>query len=290
MSCGKHLMEQRFALAALLLGLSFDSALAQQPNVEARLRETCGNDYAMYCRGVPPGGGRIIGCLRQNMARLSPPCQQTMVALGGGQPPMGGPPPMAPAAGGPRPLPPPPGPPPPGALPPAPAKTARPLPAAPPPPTEAQLAAINKACEADFAQKCAGIAPGGQEAMACLLHNANEASPACQDAMAVLPPPPPAAAAPAAHPPARPHPAAAAPPPPPYPPAAMGPPPGAVVVAPPPAMVGPTPVQIAIRACDPDAHRLCPVVPGGGNVLSCLLQSIRAVSPRCRQALALLPR
>lgn len=163
MSCGKLLMEQRFALAALLLALSFNSTLAQQPVGD--FRQACGNEYAAYCARVPPGGGRIIGCLRANMARLGPVCQQALATLAGG-----------------------------------------PLPAGP------------------------------------------------------------AVAAPVA------------------------PPPGAVVVAPPPVVVGPTPVQIAIRACDPDAHRLCPVVPGEGHVLTCLLQSIRALSPRCRQALALLPR
>jgi hypothetical protein len=60
--------------------------------------------------------------------------------------------------------------------------------------------------------------------------------------------------------------------------------------APPPVVVGPTPVQVAILACDRDRRKLCNVVPGDGNVVACLAQAIRHVSVRCRDALLLLPR
>jgi Cysteine rich repeat len=49
------------------------------------IRTTCGPDFRNYCRGVPFGGGRVIGCLRENAANLSPQCQQAFMALVGGR-------------------------------------------------------------------------------------------------------------------------------------------------------------------------------------------------------------
>ena len=49
------------------------------------IRTTCGPDFRAYCRGVPFGGGRVIGCLRENAANLSPRCQQAFMALVGGR-------------------------------------------------------------------------------------------------------------------------------------------------------------------------------------------------------------
>jgi cysteine rich repeat protein len=47
------------------------------------LRSACGADFRTYCRGLPLGGGRIIGCLRDNAASLSPRCQRALAALRG---------------------------------------------------------------------------------------------------------------------------------------------------------------------------------------------------------------
>jgi hypothetical protein len=49
------------------------------------IRTTCGPDFRAYCRGVPFGGGRVIGCLRENAANLSPRCRQAFMALVGGR-------------------------------------------------------------------------------------------------------------------------------------------------------------------------------------------------------------
>jgi hypothetical protein len=49
------------------------------------LRTSCSADFRTYCRGVPFGGGRVIGCLRENAANLSPTCQQAFMALVGGR-------------------------------------------------------------------------------------------------------------------------------------------------------------------------------------------------------------
>jgi hypothetical protein len=46
----------------------------------AVLRGACGPDYRALCAGVPPGGGRVIGCLRDNAASLSPGCQAVLMA------------------------------------------------------------------------------------------------------------------------------------------------------------------------------------------------------------------
>src|SRR5262249_62303175 len=45
------------------------------------VRRSCGGDVRAYCRGVDPGGGRIIRCLRDNAANLSPDCQDALTSL-----------------------------------------------------------------------------------------------------------------------------------------------------------------------------------------------------------------
>jgi len=47
-----------------------------------RIRISCGGDVRTYCRGVEPGGGRVIGCLRENVANVSPACQDALASLG----------------------------------------------------------------------------------------------------------------------------------------------------------------------------------------------------------------
>ncbi len=44
----------------------------------AVLRGACGPDYRALCAGVPPGGGRVIACFRENAASLSPGCQAVL--------------------------------------------------------------------------------------------------------------------------------------------------------------------------------------------------------------------
>src|SRR6202012_4963113 len=40
------------------------------------LRSACGADVRSLCAGVPPGGGRIMECISNHAADLSPACQQ----------------------------------------------------------------------------------------------------------------------------------------------------------------------------------------------------------------------
>jgi hypothetical protein len=44
-------------------------------------REECGADVRRVCRGVFPGGGRVIGCLAENREQLSPACRTAMIEL-----------------------------------------------------------------------------------------------------------------------------------------------------------------------------------------------------------------
>ena len=44
-------------------------------------REECGADVRRVCRGVFPGGGRVIGCLAENREQLSPACRTAMMEL-----------------------------------------------------------------------------------------------------------------------------------------------------------------------------------------------------------------
>jgi hypothetical protein len=46
----------------------------------ALLRQACGADYRLYCRGVRPGGGRAIACLEDNGPSLSPRCQNALAS------------------------------------------------------------------------------------------------------------------------------------------------------------------------------------------------------------------
>ena len=46
----------------------------------ALMRQACGADYRTYCRGVRPGEGRAIACLRDNAASLSPGCQRMLMS------------------------------------------------------------------------------------------------------------------------------------------------------------------------------------------------------------------
>jgi hypothetical protein len=49
------------------------------------IRTACGADFQNYCGGVGFGGGRAIGCLRENAANLSPRCRQAFMGLMGGR-------------------------------------------------------------------------------------------------------------------------------------------------------------------------------------------------------------
>jgi hypothetical protein len=64
-----------FSLAALMSAAP--SALAQ----EAAAMRYCKADVARLCRGVQPGGGRIIGCLKAHKEEMSIGCGKALQAM-----------------------------------------------------------------------------------------------------------------------------------------------------------------------------------------------------------------
>ncbi|MGO9134415.1 MAG: cysteine rich repeat-containing protein [Methylovirgula sp.] len=42
----------------------------------ATVKDLCHADYAHFCAGVTPGGGRIVSCLKSHAGSLSPACAQ----------------------------------------------------------------------------------------------------------------------------------------------------------------------------------------------------------------------
>ena len=45
------------------------------------LRSACRYDYARFCRGIQPGGGRVIACLYANGPSLTPGCHAAVMSL-----------------------------------------------------------------------------------------------------------------------------------------------------------------------------------------------------------------
>lgn len=53
---------------------------ADQKQAAEALRSACSSDFRKLCRGVQPGGGRVLGCLETHAGDLSDQCR---VALAG---------------------------------------------------------------------------------------------------------------------------------------------------------------------------------------------------------------
>jgi hypothetical protein len=61
------------ATAALLFA---SGAIAQE--LTAAQRDACMGDFEKYCKGVVPGGGRIIACLAKESDKLTPACKKVL--------------------------------------------------------------------------------------------------------------------------------------------------------------------------------------------------------------------
>ena len=44
----------------------------------AEQRKACMGDYEKYCKGVAPGGGRIIACLSKSSDKLTADCKKVL--------------------------------------------------------------------------------------------------------------------------------------------------------------------------------------------------------------------
>ena len=62
--------------AALLL--ASQTAFAQELTDEQR--SACMGDYEKFCKGVAPGGGRIIACLAKESDKITPACKKVLTA------------------------------------------------------------------------------------------------------------------------------------------------------------------------------------------------------------------
>lgn len=68
----------RTILAATTLLCISQTASAQE--LTAEQRNACMGDYERYCKGVAPGGGRIIACLAKENDKLTPACKKVLAA------------------------------------------------------------------------------------------------------------------------------------------------------------------------------------------------------------------
>jgi hypothetical protein len=63
----------RFAVLVLAIGCS-GSAFAQSGDG----RGACASDYAKFCAGTSPGGGRVVACLSKQQNQLSDACKKVL--------------------------------------------------------------------------------------------------------------------------------------------------------------------------------------------------------------------
>jgi hypothetical protein len=180
-------------------------------------------------------------------------------------------------------------------------------------PSQDRIEAIRASCRSDFMANCSGVTPGSKDALECLKRNLAKLSGSCKTAVSAITPapaPPATAAAPAAPAPSAavtpptssakptaapkptPHPTAKlAPsaPPPAAPATATAAPPSAAAPEAPNVMVLPPREALRIvRICAADQQALCAgVPPGGGRIIACLMRNQAALSPLCKNALAM---
>lgn len=150
-------------------------------------------------------------------------------------------------------------------------------------PSEEQRAAIRAACRSDYIAHCAGVPPGGAEALACLREHLASVSGECQQAVNAIGAAAPAAAPAAPAPAPAPAPAAAAPPAPAPAPATAG---GRAAAAL--ARMQPNDEQfgVILEACGPDIDSHCASVERGpGWQLQCLRENAASLSTGCEQVL-----
>jgi len=83
-------MGENRRLTALFLAAAFFSPVAPHavraerpiPVQVPDAREACMEDYRRFCRGVPPGGGRIVLCLNAHADEISQRCFQALTVRG----------------------------------------------------------------------------------------------------------------------------------------------------------------------------------------------------------------
>jgi hypothetical protein len=74
---GRKPMLRTVLTATAVLCLS-QAAFAQEITAEQRI--ACMGDYEKYCKGVAPGGGRVIACLAKESDKITPACKKVLTA------------------------------------------------------------------------------------------------------------------------------------------------------------------------------------------------------------------
>jgi len=70
-------MLRTMLMTAALLFVA-QTAFAQEMTAEQR--NACMGDYEKFCKGVAPGGGRIIACLAKESDKITPACRKVLAA------------------------------------------------------------------------------------------------------------------------------------------------------------------------------------------------------------------
>jgi hypothetical protein len=128
------------------------------------IRSSCQSDYRSYCASVPTGGSAALQCLENNVASLSPTCQQAVKAASGGATT------TAPAT---------------TTTPPAGSSTPAPQSTVVLKPRE-EIALMRQACGADYRAYCDGVRIVGGGALSCLVSHASSLSPTCKGVLGKL--------------------------------------------------------------------------------------------------------
>ena len=166
-------------------GIQVAPAEAQNEQLKTVQQACTLNDFVAHCSWIAPNNPEILLCLKGNAADLSPNCQAAVQSLPAAPPPAAAAPapptePARQAAPAKKP---------PEPKSPEPARVTAPppaAPAAPAAPTEQQKAAVRAACRSDFMSHCAGVQPGGAEALQCLKRNEVQLQAACRSAVAAI--------------------------------------------------------------------------------------------------------
>jgi len=69
-------------LAAGLFGVASAQAADAAASAPAKgeVAAACKDDFAKYCPGIEPGGGKLKGCIKENRKNLSPECKKSLGA------------------------------------------------------------------------------------------------------------------------------------------------------------------------------------------------------------------
>lgn len=66
--------------AILIAAFLYLSGTAYAQELTSEQRSACMGDYEKFCKGVEPGGGRIIACLSKSSDKLTPNCKKVLTA------------------------------------------------------------------------------------------------------------------------------------------------------------------------------------------------------------------